>query len=121
MTDFCDMVFDRVFGKQRPTAQEAARRLLILQSLAVYAQTVPMGKQLHQSSGLSEAAKSDMHRIMGGMFSKRLQESGLWDYVSPWEQEFFASPVQNLPEQQVVDASWRREAVVPLMVGACAY
>ncbi|MBI5387541.1 MAG: DUF4272 domain-containing protein [Verrucomicrobia bacterium] len=111
ITVFCDMVLDHVFGKQRPTAQDTARRLLVLEHLVVYSQASAYGKQLHQCPDFPPAAKADLHTIMGGMFSKGLRELGLWEYVSPREREFLACPVQELKEQQVMKISWRYEAI----------
>jgi hypothetical protein len=114
-TIFADMVFDRLFGKKRPTAEEAARRLLILKHLVVYAHASVYGKRLHQCPDLPEAARADLHSIMGGMFSETLKKQNLWEHVSPIEREFFECSVANLKEQQVVNASWRSEAVRTLM------
>jgi hypothetical protein len=107
---FSDVVMEIVFGKKRPTAQEAARRLVILENLSLYAEATPLLRQLHDRGGLPPEAKADMHKIAGGLFSDALQKRQLWEYVSPAEREFLECPVGKLTEQQVLNVLWRREA-----------
>lgn len=115
ITVFSDMVFDRIFGKKRPTAEQVAKRLFILKSVATYSQAVPYGKQLHALPDLNPEAKNDLHSIFGGMFGDTLRKENLWEDVSPAEKQLFDCPVANLTEQQIIDASWRLEAVMVLM------
>jgi hypothetical protein len=107
---FSDVVMEIVFGKKRPTAQEAAQRLVILEYVSAYAQTVPLWKQLHDHGGLQPEAKADMQRVTGGLFAEELQKKQLWEDVSPAEREFLECPVEKLTEQQVLNVLWRREA-----------
>jgi hypothetical protein len=108
---FSDLVFDRLFGKKRPTAAEAARRLLVLKHLVIYAHASTYGKRLHECPDLPQAAKADLHTIMGGMFSEQLRRENLWEYVTPTERQLFDTPVAALTQQQVINASWRSEAI----------
>jgi hypothetical protein len=112
ITDFTDTVFGLVFA--RPKAEDAARRLLILRRLVVYVEASQYGKALHALPDLNADAKADLHSIMGGMFSALLRRDNLWEYVSNKEKQFFETPVQNLTQQQVIDALWRYEAIQPL-------
>ena len=115
ITVFADMVFDKVFGKKRPTAEQVAKRLFILKSVATYSQAVPFGKQLHALPDLNPAAKNDLHSIFGGMFGDTLRKENLWEDVSPSEKQLFESQVATLTQQQIIYASWRLEAVQVLM------
>ena len=114
-TAFADMVFARLFGIRRPAAQDAARRLLILRWLVTYCQATPFGRALHSHPDVNAAAKADLHAIMGGMFSERLRSDNLWDFVSVSEKKFFETPVQNLTERELINVSWRSEAIHVLL------
>ena len=115
ITVFMDLCFEQMFGKKRPTAEEAARRLCVLKHLVIYAQATTFGKKIHELPDLSQAAKADLHSVMGGIFSQTLRQEDLWESVSTIERQFFDTPVQNLTSQQVINASWRAEALHMLM------
>jgi hypothetical protein len=115
LTVFMDMVFDRVLGKKRPTAEQAAKRLLILKLIGTYAQVVPLGQQLNAAPDLKSEAKADLHSIFGGLYSAKLKEDNLWDDTSPKERELLAAHVKDLTQQQLLNALWRLEAIQVLM------
>ncbi len=115
MTVFTNMVFDRIMGKQRPSAQQAAKRLLILKHIGIYIQTIPLGQKLYASPEVKPEAKADMHSIFGGMFIKKFHDENLWDDVSPKERKLLETEVKDVTQQQLVIASWRFEATQVLM------
>jgi hypothetical protein len=115
ITVFSDMVFDHIMGKKRPTAEQAAKRLLILKHLGIYAQAVPHGQRLNSLPDLKPEAKGDLHSIFGGMFSAKLREENLWDDVSPKEKELLELHVKDITQQQLVNALWRLEDIQMLM------
>ena len=69
----------------RKTAQEIARRAIILRCVVGHGQFAP------------------------DEVSSWLTREGLWDEVSPAERSLFAA--ENLTEQQRIDATWRSEAL----------
>lgn len=115
ITVFADMVFDRVMGKKRPSAEQVAKRLLILKHIGTYAQVVPLGQQLNAHPDVKEEAKGDLHTIFGEMFSKKLRDENLWDQVSPKEKLLLELHVKDIKPQQLINALWRIEAIQVLM------
>jgi hypothetical protein len=114
-TMFTDMVFEQVMGKKSPTAQQVAKRLLILKHIGTYAQAVPFGQKLNEQPDVKPDAKADLHTIFGGMFSAKLREENLWDEVSPKEKQLLESHVKDITQQQLINALWRIEAIQVLM------
>jgi len=80
-----------------------------------YSGKLQYGKLLHVHPDIPTAAKADLHTIMGGLHSEQLRRENLWDSLSPKERQFFETPVQNLTPQQVLNASWRSEAIGVLL------
>lgn len=110
VTVFADMIFDIVQGKSRPSAQEVARRLLILKDLTFYAQTIPLGQKLYEVPDLKPEAKESMHQIFGGMFLDKFSKDGLADDLSFREREFLELHPKDVTDQHLAYVSWRVEA-----------
>jgi hypothetical protein len=72
------------------TAQDTARRLLILYNVAAVGYGIDRVK-----------------------VNERLKQTGLWDFVSPNEKSFLESKKPS--KQQIIDATWRVEALWTLL------
>jgi len=102
-----------------PNAQESARRLLVLSCLIAYAhaqpprevwtQIVPTWSKEEQESFFQEFKKIPQS------IANLLRESGVWKDMSPKEHTFLHAYPQDLPEQELVDYSWRMECAATLM------
>lgn len=103
----------------RPTAEDAARRLVILKYVVVSALIVPPRDMLAQMvQGLSPDELDTFSREAATQREQMwqgLRDAGLWRYLSPREQEHAQSNLITMTEQQHADATWRMEAVQTLM------
>ena len=103
----------------RPTAEDAARRLVILKHVVASALVAPPRDMLQQMTAqwgaddhekFRQQAEAQRDQLWGG-----LREARLWDHLSPREQEHAKSTMVTMTGQQQVDASWRMEAAQTLM------
>ena len=108
-------------GKQnsRPTAEEAARRLIILRYLVVRALSAPPREMVdgwfeHWSADdvqdFTQYAEKENEK-----FWRALHDMGLWDFVSPDEQHFGSKTIVTVEPQEQFDASWRIESAQILL------
>jgi len=103
----------------RPTAEDAARRLVILKHTVAYALVVPPHELLRQMTaqwGEDERARfRQQAEVQRDQFWQGLRDAGLWQHLSPREQAHAQSTMATMTQQQQVDASWRMEAAQILM------
>ena len=103
----------------RPTAQDAARRLIVLKYVIVNALVTPPRDLL--KSLLQKWDEAERQRFRSEAEPKRdqfwhgLRQAGLWECASPWEREYAQATVVTMTAQQKVNASWRMEAAQVLM------
>ena len=102
----------------RPTAQDAARRLLVLKYVVVRALSTPPREILRvYFAALDAEAREEFTRDVekeNEEFWQGLRDEGLWQYLSPWEQQYASSTVVTMTHDDQVDASWRVESVQAL-------
>jgi hypothetical protein len=103
----------------RPTAQDAANRLLVLKHLILTGHAGPprevvdaLLKNLPAEKHAEFIAGADRKR---DELCQRLQREGLWKHASPREHEYFQANIFDRTHQQHVNASWRLEAAQTLM------
>jgi len=102
-----------------PTAQEAARRLLVLGKLITYAHAMP---PLHiWSHSFPQWSKKEQEQALQEF--KKLPKSiadgfkrtGLWNDMSTKEDKFLHTYPQDLKPQDLNNISWRKESALALM------
>jgi len=103
----------------RPTAEDAARRLIILKHIVASALAAPPRDKLQQMTarfGDEERAKLQQQaEAQRDKFWSSLRESGWWSHFSPSEQAHAQSTMVTMTERQQIDAYWRKESAVALM------
>lgn len=103
----------------RPTAADAARRLVILKHIVASALVAPPRDMLQQMTAKWDADQRDKFKRQAEsereQFWRGLRDAGLWQHLSPREQEHAQSTMATMTAQQQVDASWRMEAAQTLM------
>lgn len=103
----------------RPTADEAARRLIILKHIVASALIAPPRAMLEQMTAKWNADERDKFgreaESRREQFWRGLRDVGLWQHLSPREQAHAQSTIVTMTVQQQVDASWRMEAAQTLM------
>ena len=103
----------------RPTAEDAARRLIILKHVVASALIAPprdMLRQMTEQWGTDERDKfSRQAETQREQFWRGLRDAGLWQHLSPREQAHAQSNLVTMTQQQQADASWRMEAAQTLM------
>jgi hypothetical protein len=103
----------------RPSAEDAARRLLILKHIVAWALIAPPRDVLQQITAkwdVDERTKFERQaEALREKFWRGLRDAGLWQHLSPQEQAHAESTMATMTEQQQVDASWRMEAAQTLM------
>ncbi|MBI2908783.1 MAG: DUF4272 domain-containing protein [Chloroflexi bacterium] len=104
---------------RRPSAQEVAKRLIILRCVVVYAMGTPpreLVKTLLQASGEVQRTKfvneMEMRR---DAFQGRMEALDLWNDMSPREREYAQATAVTMTDRQQTDALWRVEAAQVLM------
>ncbi len=108
-------------GKQvsRPSAEQAARRLVVLKYVIVYALTAPprdrLAKLLENWSVEDQEKFAADGEARRDQFWRPLQRMGLWEDVSPTERELARSTIVTMTSGQQVNATWRIESAVVLM------
>ena len=102
-----------------PSAEEVARRLVVLKYVVGYAITVPPRDVLEQLlEGWGESERIAFKRKVEAMredYWGQLRALGLWGALSAWEREFAKTTALTMTHQQQVDATWRIEAMQALM------
>jgi len=103
----------------KPSAQDVAKRLLILKYVVVQALALPP-QDLIQN--LFSRWSKDEQRVFTKEFAERtnqvvssLKSNGLWKLMTKEEQEFIQSVPPKIKYQQHLNALWRLESAVVLM------
>jgi hypothetical protein len=103
----------------RPTANDAARRLIILKHMVASALVVPPPDMLQQLTAKWGAEERDTFQrqteSQREQLWRGLRDAGLWDHLSPRERAHSQSTMATMTGQQQVDASWRMEAAQTIM------
>lgn len=103
----------------RPTAGDAARRLVILKHIVASALIAPPRDMLRQMTQKWTADEHEKFRQQAeaqrDQFWRMVRDAGLWQHLSPREQAHAQSTLATMTEQEQVDASWRVEAAQTLM------
>jgi hypothetical protein len=111
------MVIDET--QPRPSAQDAASRLVVLKFVVVYAITAAprdmLGTLLEQWSAEDRAKFNTDAEAGREEFWQPLRQAGLWTCVSPSEQELSETTIVTMEAHQQVNASWRMESAQVLM------
>ncbi len=104
---------------KRPSAEQAARRLIILKHVTIHAMATPprdMLKQLFASWSKSEQDKFQRDDVeIAKDYQARMRALGLWQDVSPEERAFLATTMLTMTEDQQINMLWRVEATQVLM------
>lgn len=105
--------------QSRPTAEEAARRLIVLKYVIVYAFTSPprdiLRKLFEKWSADERKQFTNDGETRRGEFWQPLQDAGLWSAVSTSERKLAESTIVTMTAEQQVNASWRIESAQVLM------
>ena len=102
-----------------PTAEDAARRLIILKHIVVSALIAPPRDMLRQM--MSKWGSDERTQFQQEAETKRdqmwqgLRDAVWWPHLSPQEQAHAQTTMATMTEQQQADASWRMEAAQALM------
>jgi hypothetical protein len=105
--------------KSPPTPEDAAQRLIILKHIVASAFAMPPPHMLREMTAawsegererLRQRAVADRDQLC-----QRLRQAGLWRHLTPTEQAFARCTMLTVPAQQLLDTTWRLEAVQTLM------
>jgi hypothetical protein len=103
----------------RPSAQDVARRLVVLKYVVVYALTAPpcdMLRMLLEKWSADEREKfSADGEAKREEFWQPLRQAGLWPSVSRDERELAGTTIVTMTPQQQVNATWRVESAQLVM------
>lgn len=103
----------------RPSAQDAARRALVLRPLIVSALVAlprDLLAQLQRSMAKAEWAKFDLEAERKRDETRQsLRDVGLWEHVTPREREHFGETMVSMSAQQHANGVWRVEALHVLL------
>jgi hypothetical protein len=105
--------------KSRPTAEEVARRLLVLNRVVVHALATPPREMLAErmknwtDDERKEFAKNAESASVG--YWGRLRDLGLWHDMSAKEKALASSTAVSMTHKQHLDAMWRLESAQTLM------
>ncbi len=103
----------------KPSAQDAARRLLVLAGLIRYAHVQPPKKIWTENyARWSKADQEEFFnrfKVMGQDIANRLRKAGVWDYLSPEENLFFHRYPQDMSDDDKINMVWRVEGAVALI------
>lgn len=104
----------RLFGKKRPTAVDAARRLAVL-TVQIHHGIAAIAPR-HVLDQLKEAGNRDTWSTLvrelqaeNRAAEAQLREAGLWEHMMEDERLFVATPLIELTEQQRINNSWLME------------
>lgn len=104
---------------QRPSADEVAKRIIVLKYVVGYAVTTPPRRvimQYFRAWNAADRAKfMEENQKMRDEYWEPLRALGLWDVLSPRESAFASHSSLTMTDQEQIDASWRIEAVQALM------
>lgn len=95
----------------RPSAEDAARRLIILTyinrtSMLAPILELPVQWSLDDREKVFRNMEENTKQLWQG-----LKDAGLWNYMSPQEQNHAGCRIAALTRQQLVDASWKLEGI----------
>ncbi len=103
----------------RPTAEEAARRLLALKCVTVDAHAAPPAEMLERFepdwTEIQRCEFAQEERAHRNHYWDQVRESGLWRELSPSERRYAGMPKTQMTNQQWLDACWRLESAQVLM------
>jgi hypothetical protein len=103
----------------RPTAEDAARRLVVLKHVIVYALTAPPRDMLETLFEQWSAADRQQFEAdaeaRSAEFWEPLRHAGLWQDLAPSECELAETTIVTMEAHQQVNATWRMEAAQVLM------
>lgn len=103
----------------RPTAKDAASRLVILKHVAVRALTAPprdiMAQWFKEWPADARMEFTQFAEDQCKEFWQSIRDEGLWQYVSQREQRFAAATIVTMTHEDQVNASWDVESVQALM------
>ena len=92
------------------SATEAVRRALCLAALIRRADyeigPPPQFAQQHSADDIAKVVRRATEAL-----NNWLKAENLWDALSPTERDLMAQPSGNIPEQQLINMSWRAEAL----------
>ena len=100
---------------QRPSAQDALRRAMILTHIHVKAVSAPPDEIIARLA--EKRSEADRARFMAGMQSLndtqqvRIRTAGLWEYLDESELAFMQTGALELSMRQRIDASWVIESI----------
>jgi hypothetical protein len=102
-----------------PTAEDAARRLIVLKYVVGHSIVVPprdlLAQLLQQWSEEDRRRFIDEAETMRDQFWDALRGADLWSSLSPAELDYARATAITMTDQQRLNASWRMEAVQTLM------
>ena len=103
------------FENKPPSAVDVARRAAILKHQFVHVATTPGRELVRQLS--AQWSDVDRRKFTAAIEENRrhlvdeLRSSGLWEGTSPSERAIFEYPPLQLTDRQIIDTSWRAEAL----------
>lgn len=103
----------------KPSAQDVAKRLLILKYVVVQALALPPQDLIQKL--FSQWSKNEQHAFTKGFADRTtqvissLKSNGFWKFMTKEEQEFIQSIPPKIKFQQHLNAMWRLESVIVLM------
>lgn len=109
-----------MFGlfKKKPNARDVLNRIGVLHSVVTYAQSAPPFEFIEESyRQWSDEEKNEYAKHLqqtSDEYCDNLKEAGLWKAASVTEKAFLQSVSLKHERQQLINASWRVEAAVPL-------
>ncbi len=104
---------------KRPSAEQVAKRLIVLKYVVGYAMIAPPRDMLMQwfeslDEGERTKFKHDV-KVRRDEYWGYLRTLGLWGVLSPQEREFAGTTMLTMTHQQQINAMWRIEALQVLM------
>lgn len=103
----------------RPSAKFVARRVIVLQYVAVFALILPPRELMQQTYASWSLAERNEFAVEVAKEGQRhwagLKSAGLWDELSPSEIRLSCTNAATISESQQLDAMWRMESVAVLL------
>jgi len=103
----------------KPTAQEAARRLIVLNGMVAYACAMPppqvWNNLLPKWSKAEQDQFFEQFKKIPQSIAGFLKSAGVWNDLSPKEDKFLHAYPQDLRPQDQINVSWKMEAAAALM------
>lgn len=98
-----------------PTAQDVARRLILLKYVSSFAFSYPEPEELEEHLGsLSPKEKKEFEKeceVLRDGFWQEVKDAGLWDDLTPFEKELAAQTPFTVTEEQQQEAGWKVECI----------